>query len=102
VLALRRAHREHERVPIHPLNQLRAHLPALVDLNDDLAGVMDAHGVDGGIAVVTAELVRVSAALAWTLTLAGLTLTQAPGTEEGVAYHTGTGTAEILLVRGTA
>jgi len=67
---------------------------------DDGVGEPAAHGVSGCIATVTAELVRVTGACAWTPTFSGLTETQAPGASEGqAAYHTASVAAELVIAR---
>jgi hypothetical protein len=66
---------------------------------EDGLGEPAAHGLSGGIATQTAELVRVTGACTWTK---GATWeeTQAPGADEGqAAYHTASAAAEKLLVR---
>lgn len=61
-----------------------------------------AHGVSGGTLEVSAELVRIDAAPAWSITTPGigLTETQAPSVSEGQAsWHTSTATAAGTLER---
>jgi hypothetical protein len=76
---------------------------------DNGLGEPIAHGVSGGTGTISAELVRVTAAPAWTLLTtspwdtAGLTQTQAPGLEEGqAAYHTATAAAQFTITRDNA
>jgi len=69
---------------------------------EDGVGEPAAHGLSGGIATQTAELVRVTGACSW-VKGATWTETQAPGADEGqAAYHTASAAAEKLLVRGTS
>jgi hypothetical protein len=66
----------------------------------DGLGVPAAHGVSGGIGVLSADIVSITAAPGWTLDTDLWTQTQAPGTEEASKeYHTGSGTAETVLER---
>jgi len=66
-------------------------------------GVPIAHGVSGGVGVLSATIVRITAAPGWTLDTDQWTETAAPGEEEGEAeYHTGTGTAETYIERDDA
>ena len=70
---------------------------------EDGLGEPSAHAVDGGTVTVTADFVRVSAAVSWTVNGAGLTETQVPGADEGqAAYHTGSGAAQGTLTRDAA
>jgi len=63
-------------------------------------GVVTAHGVSGGVVTQGVDLVRITAACAWTPG-AGWEETQVPGAEEPQAgFHTGSGSAEKILVRG--
>jgi len=77
-------------------------LSASVDLASQADGLGEpvAHGVSGGVMTGTAELVGITAAPAWTVTLADASETQVPGADEGqAAYHTGSGAYEIILTR---
>jgi len=76
---------------------------------DNGLGEPAAHGVSGGTGTISAELVRVTSAPAWTVLTtspwdaAGLAQTAAPGLEEGqAAYHTATATAQFTIVRDNA
>ena len=76
-------------------------ISATVDLaqTEDGEGEPVAHGISGGILTQTADLVRVTAAPAWTQG-ATWTETQTPGVDGGqAAYHTGSGAAEKILTR---
>ena len=73
----------------------------------DLAQVEDglgepaAHGVSGGVGEGSADFVGITTAPTWTVDLADATETKAPGeAEPQAAYHTGSGTYEIILERG--
>jgi hypothetical protein len=69
----------------------------------DGLGVPCAHGVSGGLAELSADIVSITAAPGWTLDTDYWTQTQAPGTEESSnEYHTGSGTAEAILERDAA
>ncbi len=73
-----------------------------MEQQDDGVGDPAAHGVSGGVMTVSADFVRITAAPSWTVTLADAEETKAPGVEQGqAAYHTGTGTYEYILTRGT-
>lgn len=66
---------------------------------DDGLGEPAAHGISGGVLTQTAELVRVTAAPAWTPG-GTWTETQTAGEDEGQAsYHTGSGSAEKIWTR---
>ena len=67
-------------------------------------GVPVAHGVSGAIGALTAELVNSEDTQpAWSLTLSGLTETQAPSADEPTAaYHTASAAAEIMLDRDSS
>jgi hypothetical protein len=76
---------------------------------DNGLGEPIAHGISGGTGTVTAELVRVTAAPAWTVSTSspwstvGLTQTQAPSLEQGqAAYHVATATAQFTITRDAA
>jgi len=67
-------------------------------------GVIAAHGVSGGVATQTADLVRITAACAWTPTGAGgwSETQQAGATEAGSGFHTTSVAAEKILDRDAA
>ena len=64
-------------------------------------GMPVAHGVSGATGEVTAEFTNTADAQpAWTVSLAGLTETQAPSTDEPqAAYHTSSAAAEMIISR---
>jgi len=77
-------------------------LSASIELaqQEDGEGEPVAHGVSGGTYEVSADFVGITASPSWTVTLAGLTETQTPGSAEGqAAWHTGSGTAAGTLTR---
>jgi hypothetical protein len=69
----------------------------------DGLGVQAGHGVNGAMGTLTANFVRCpDEEPDWTLSLAGLTEVQDPAlsqTEPDAAYHTATGTAEVIVAR---
>ena len=70
---------------------------------DDGDGEAVAFGVSGAFATGTGTFVRITAAPSWTVTLTGASETAAPGEEEPqAAYHTGTGTYEVIISRDAA
>jgi hypothetical protein len=76
-------------------------LTATVDIaqQEDGEGEPVAHGVSGGLLTLTAELVYVTGACAWTPAVAW-TETQAPGNDESqAAYNTTSAAAEQIWVR---
>ena len=67
---------------------------------DDGDGESAAHGVSGGVLIGTADIVRISAAPGWTVSLGSATETQVPGEDEPqAAYHVGNGAYEFILTR---
>ena len=76
-------------------------MTASVELAQQDSGVGEpvAHGVSGGTLELSADFVRVTDAIAWSVA-SPWTETQAPGADEGqAAYHTATGTGAGILAR---
>ena len=71
-----------------------------MEQQDDGVGEPVAHGVRGGTWEVSADIVRITTAPAWTVDDEGLTETKAPGVDEGQAsWHTTNATAAGTLTR---